>query len=485
MEASTWTVGLAVVLLFIVYCWRKCSYWSSRGVPSNSVFRNFYIYLHMIFKRTKPFWYFLNETYHENEGNNFVGAYEIFKPSLIVRDPGLVKRIMIQDFDHFSERRTFGNSKKDECFREMLFLINGSHWKGVRSIMSPTFTSGRMRQMYHLVEEKADALIERLQRHCQEKSFVKTKTIYARYVMDVIGTCAFGIECNSINNEEEEFCKKASELNAISARGILRGIALLTLPNSVLNAIGISFTTPPFLFFQRVVEETIKNREMGVKRGDFLDLLLEQREEQSNSNTKTPKYPIKDSTIVAQSVLFLIVGHETTAGTMAFVSYYLARNPHLQHRLRQELRDIVEEHGTLTYQTIMEAPFLDAIFSGDEQLPGTDVILKKGQHVTVPVWSLQNDPRYWTNPDQFLPDRFLPENNHNVISGTYLPFGLGPRNCIGMRFAFMEAKLALAKVILKFEMSLAPGHEELKLSVVAMKPTDDIMLVFKSLEDEQ
>ncbi|KAG7155696.1 cytochrome P450 6a18-like 3 [Homarus americanus] len=402
----------------------------------------------MLFKYMLMFLF--TQTYHENEGNNFVGAYEIFKPSLIVRDPGLVKRIMIQDFDHFSERRTFGNSKKDECFREMLFLINGSHWKGVRSIMSPTFTSGRMRQMYHLVEEKADALIERLQRHCQEKSFVKTKTIYARYVMDVIGTCAFGIECNSINNEEEEFCKKASELNAISARGILRGIALLTLPNSVLNAIGISFTTPPFLFFQRVVEETIKNREMGVKRGDFLDLLLEQREEQSNSNTKTPKYPIKDSTIVAQSVLFLIVGHETTAGTMAFVSYYLARNPHLQHRLRQELRDIVEEHGTLTYQTIMEAPFLDAIFS-----------------------------------DQFLPDRFLPENNHNVISGTYLPFGLGPRNCIGMRFAFMEAKLALAKVILKFEMSLAPGHEELKLSVVAMKPTDDIMLVFKSLEDEQ
>ncbi|KAG7171147.1 Cytochrome P450 6k1-like 9 [Homarus americanus] len=437
----------------------------------------------MLFKYMLMFLF--TQTYHENEGNNFVGAYEIFKPSLIVRDPGLVKRIMIQDFDHFSERRTISNSKKDECFREMLFLINGSHWKGVRSIMSPTFTSGRMRQMYHLVEEKADALIERLQRHCQEKSFVKTKTIYARYVMDVIGTCAFGIECNSINNEEEEFCKKASELNAISARGILRGIALLTLPNSVLNAIGISFTTPPFLFFQRVVEETIKNREMGVKRGDFLDLLLEQREEQSNSNTKTPKYPIKDSTIVAQSVLFLIVGHDTTAGTMAFVSYYLARNPHLQHRLRQELRDIVEEHGTLTYQTIMEAPFLDAIFSGDEQLPGTDVILKKGQHVTVPVWSLQNDPRYWTNPDQFLPDRFLPENNHNVISGTYLPFGLGPRNCIGMRFAFMEAKLALAKVILKFEMSLAPGHEELKLSVVAMKPTDDIMLVFKSLEDEQ
>ncbi|KAG7170441.1 Cytochrome P450 6k1-like 5 [Homarus americanus] len=437
----------------------------------------------MLFKYMLMFLF--TQTYHENEGNNFVGAYEIFKPSLIVRDPGLVKRIMIQDFDHFSERRTFGNSKKDECLREMLFLINGSHWKGVRSIMSPTFTSGRMRQMYHLVEEKADALIERLQRHCQEKSFVKTKTIYARYVMDVIGTCAFGIKCNSINNEEEEFCKKASELNAISARGTLRGIALLTLPNSVLNAIGISFTTPPFLFFQRVVEETIKNREMGVKRGDFLDLLLEQREEQSNSNTKTPKYPIKDSTIVAQSVLFLIVGHETTAGTMAFVSYYLARNPHLQHRLRQELRDIVEEHGTLTYQTIMEAPFLDAIFSGDEQLPGTDVILKKGQHVTVPVWSLQNDPRYWTNPDQFLPDRFLPENNHNVISGTYLPFGLGPRNCIGMRFAFMEAKLALAKVILKFEMSLAPGHEELKLSVVAMKPTDDIMLVFKSLEDEQ
>lgn len=83
---------------------------------------------------------------------------------------------------------------------------------------------------------------------------------------------------------------------------------------------------------------------------------------------------------------------------------------------------VAECHGSATASSL-PLPF--------SRLPGTTVTVAAGTMVSVPVWSLHHDPRYWTDPETFHPDRFLPENKDKILSGTYLPFGLGPRNCIG------------------------------------------------------
>ncbi|KAK7072391.1 Cytochrome P450 3A4 [Halocaridina rubra] len=100
--------------------------------------------------------------------------------------------------------------------------------------------------------------------------------------------------------------------------------------------------------------------------------------------------------------------------------------------------------------------------------------------VTVPVWSYHYDERYWPDPYEFKPERFMSENKDNIKSGTYLPFGVGPRNCIGQRFALMEAKLVIAKVMLNFEVSLAPEHETISYNrrPGTMRPSDDFRLAF-------
>nr|XP_053654484.1 cytochrome P450 9e2-like [Cherax quadricarinatus] len=189
---------------------------------------------------------------------------------------------------------------------------------------------------------------------------------------------------------------------------------------------------------------------------------------------------LTDTRIVAQCVLFLIAGYDTTASTLTFSSFLLAKNPVHQQRLRQEVQHMVQEHGAVTYQGIMEAKFLDACimetlrlfppsFVGERKctktfkIPGTNVTLHPGDYLTIPFWSLHHDPRYWPDPEAFLPDRFLPENKADITNFTHMPFGMGPRNCIAMRFALMEVKVALAKLLLKAELRLWNGHEELKL----------------------
>ncbi|CAL4058794.1 unnamed protein product, partial [Meganyctiphanes norvegica] len=111
-------------------------------------------------------------------------------------------------------------------------------------------------------------------------------------------------------------------------------------------------------------------------------------------------------------------------------------------------------------------------------LPGTNIKLEKNRMVQIPVWSLQNDERFWKEPKKFNPDRFLPENKGDIVQGTFLPFGLGPRNCIAMRFAQMELKIAVARLVQEFQLSLAPGREELGLKKgPVMRPLDTMPLV--------
>nr|XP_053627662.1 cytochrome P450 9e2-like [Cherax quadricarinatus] len=436
-------------------------------------------------------------TYHWYEGIGYCGLYgPDLKPSLLVSNPELVKRVMVQDFDYFHDRRIIDLTDKDMYLKEMLIIVSGNHWKGIRSVVTPTFTSGKMRKMFPLVLEKADALVQHFRNiHHQKDVSVKMKFSFSRYVMDVIAACAFGIECNSIENEEAEFSKMVAEISKINVRSVIRGMAVLLLPKFVREALNINLTTRASCFFRDLVIQTMKLRqESGIKRGDFLDLMLEQRQEQLHQDGKTPKYPVKDETIIAQSMLFLMAGYDTTANTLAFTAFHVAKHPHIQQRLREEVQNIVKEHGSLTYQAIMEAQYLDACISGSQRLkpnaiyisatiylsyslPGTDVIIPKGIMVTIPIWSLQNDPQYWTNPTEFNPDRFLPDNKHNLISGTYLPFGLGPRNCVGMRFALMESKLVLAKLVENFELRPDPASPELQYSLIAMMPKKDINLI--------
>nr|XP_053631335.1 cytochrome P450 9e2-like [Cherax quadricarinatus] len=497
MEVVASSVVLAVLTLLLFLVWRKASYWSSRGVPYVSAYISFGYTIYWIFRKHEQLWIMVDKSYQRYKDKGYYGLYGLdFKPSLMVGNPELVKRVMVQDFDYFHDRRIIDLTDKDIYFKEMLTMVSGNHWKGVRSVVTPTFTSGKMRKMFPLVLEKADAMMQHFRNiHHQKNVSVKMKFSFSRYVMDVIAACAFGIECNSIENEEEEFSKMAAEINKINARSVIRGMAVFFLPKFVRKVLDINLTTPAGLFFRDVVIQTMKLRqESGIKRGDFLDLMLEQRQEQLHQDDKTPKYPLKDDTIIAQSMLFLVAGFDTTANTLAFTAFHLAKHPHIQQRLREEVQNIVKEHGSLTYQAIMEAQYLDACISEtlrlnppaalterqctkDYCLPGTDVIISKGIMVTIPIWSLQNDPQYWTNPTEFNPDRFLPDNKPNLISGTYLPFGLGPRNCVGMRFALMESKLVLAKLVENFDLRPDPASPELQFSIVAMRPKEDINLI--------
>ncbi len=154
----------------------------------------------------------------------------------------------------------------------------------------------------------------------------------------------------------------------------------------------------------------------------------------------------------------------------------MALHPEIQERLYKETESAFDENGEINYETLSKLPFLDSVISEtlrlyppllrlereameDIDLDNSNVKISKGVIVEIPVYAIHHDSEYYENPFVFNPDRFMPQNRSNIIPYSYIPFGAGPRNCIGMRFALLEAKLALAKITQKFRFFRTPKTE--------------------------
>jgi len=396
--------------------------------------------------------------YDKHGGKKFCGYMELHKPALYVGDLDLIRAICIKDFEFFTDRRELVAS---EVFTEMLFVLNGKEWKRTRAVMSPTFSSSKMKNMHQLCLDNAENLSKYIQGEMKKKGEIDVKDSFGRFTMDNIASCAFGVNCNSFVDPDSEFAKNAAKLfEPPGGYGAFRFMFVLLL--------GISHPLVRRLpdpqdyinkFFQNAVNRTITHRETsGTSRKDYLQLLLETKDKDGNR-------VLSDSSIVNQAVLFFIVGYDTTATLLVFAAYCLATEPECQKAVHAEIDSVLEQHGgQLTYEAVMEMTYLDRVISEtlrlyppairmerqsskDYTLPGTDITIPAGTIIQMPILKVHRDPDHYPDPMRFDPDRFLPEEKEKRHPCAYLPFGAGPRNCIAMRFALFEAKVALIALL--------------------------------------
>jgi len=179
---------------------------------------------------------------------------------------------------------------------------------------------------------------------------------------------------------------------------------------------------------------------------------------------------LDDDGIVANAVLFMLAGYDTTQSLLIYCAYALALNQDVQDRLRTEVDFVLEENdGEFSYDSVIKMVYLDMVINEtlrvyppafgtergctkDYKIPGTEFTLKKGGGILIPIYGLHHDPQYFPEPESFNPERFSPENKGKINQYTFLPFGQGPRNCIGMRFALAEVKVAICHLIHNFRL---------------------------------
>lgn len=479
-------------LLTAVFCFLKWKYslWIRRGVPHEEP--------HLIWgnlkgiRKTVSLSDIVQRIYANNGGSSAIsGLYFFFKPVTIICDLDLIKQVLIKDFHQFSDRGTSFNEKHDPLSAN-LFNLREDRWKFLRSKITPTFSSGKLRLMAPIIAQLGDKLLSKLEESRGEN--VNTGNVFARYTTDVIGNCAFGLDCNSLDDPESEFLKMGNMVFHPRQSSVVKRFLLLFFGGLAAKLGIITTQSEVHSFFYDLARQCIEYREKErVDREDFLSSLLQMK----------AKSELTFDEVAAQMFLFQMAGYETSSLTLTYAGYELTRNQEVQQKAREEVKQVMAKYNDeFSFEAIFHMNYLDCVVNealrkyppahtnfrrvtvDEYQIPGTEIYLKKDELVAVPIMAIQRNPAIFKDPELFDPDRFLPEHVQRRHAMAFLPWGDGPRICLGMRFAVMEIKLALAKILMSYRMEKGEGFPaklEFMKSGITLSPNCDINVKFIKL----
>nr|AGI03846.1 cytochrome P450 6BQ10 [Tribolium castaneum] len=478
---------VAIIVTFlvgiIVYFKWQLSYWDRLGVPSLNPMLVFGDFKNYIFAKCS-----LGEQFKElydqfkSKGYKHGGIFVGPKPFYIPIDPEIVQHIMQKDFHHFMNHGNYFDENADPLSGH-LFNLEDSKWKNMRVKLTPTFTSGKMKMMFQTLADCTRGLDEIMDNSAVNHTPADIKDILGRFTTDIIGSVAFGIECNSLKNPDAEFRKYGRRVFEVGIIDRIKIICILALPDSVLRLLKLKFTKSDVEnFFMNAIRDTVNYREKNnIYRKDFMHLLLQLKNRGSvtdDEKVTDDKDNVKEKALTlnelsAQAFVFFLAGFETSSTTMTWALYELATNQNVQEKLRNEIINVLSRHDNkLTYEAMMEMTYMEKVIhdtlrkypplpiltrkcNKDYTIPNTSIKLRRGTTVAIPVLGLHTDPEYYSNPEKFDPEHFSEENVKSRPGFTWLPFGDGPRICIGLRFGMLQSKVGLTAILKNYKVTLS------------------------------
>ncbi|OQS05509.1 hypothetical protein THRCLA_02376 [Thraustotheca clavata] len=419
---------------------------------------------------------------------------------ILLTDPEGLKHVYQTNNDNYPRDPVTRRFLSNMTGGDGLLSSEGQIHHGMRKLLMPHFGFGKVKSFVEIFNENVNKLSEQLDPLVQANTTVDMHDYFTKLTLDVIGMSAFGYNFGSLSGGNNKALEAYHMMNNPPSifyylgNVLIPGFKHLPFPRLVKmkNAKQILYKV-----VDDVIESKLKNPATKSSSLDLLDLMLD-----SESQTD---HKISAEEARVHVLTFLLAGHETTSTTLSWVFAMLAQNPEVERKAREECQSVLKAcNGVMTWSGLADLKYTTAVIhetlrifptiavlasrisSSDDMLPLENqkpVFIPKGTTIVVNNGVLHRNPKYWTRPSEFLPDRFL-ENTElfnqdralrNGRGNTffYMPFSEGPKNCIGMRFAMAELQVVIATLLSKYSFKLtSDANVNPKLSGVSMKPVN-------------
>ena len=387
---------------------------------------------------------------------------DFWTPQLAVFDKQLLKQIFVKDFQSFSDRGAPGLFPHPHNLN--LLEVNGKQWKRLRTIMTPTFTSGKLKQIFFRIVEFSDFCLERVEKSNLDHETTDVLDLAGFYSLGIIATLAFGIDIRSNDPEAtkkllEKLKKPADAIEAASPwslLGLLCPFFISAYPDENGDCKLTNVSAEAMEPVTEMVEQVYNLRQSGHTRNDMFQMLFEA----SNKDGDV----LNRNELFSNVAVFLLAGFHTSMTAIGFSMYLLAPRPDLQDEIYQEVDRLLEGGDEITYEHVHSLKLVDAVLKevlrlyppirrhfrrcvSTTQLGGS--LIEKGVAILVPAHVINRMPELWgDDAGEFNPKRF--QDQEGVDDIDFQSFGYGQRRCIGERLALLEAKLFLARLIYKY-----------------------------------
>jgi cytochrome P450 len=386
--------------------------------------------------------------------------------------PDYVHDMLVTNASNVEKSFTIKRSLQDVS-GENLFTSDGEFWKRQRKLMQPAFHAKR-------IGAYGDTMVDYALREIEswaDNSEVDVDKAMTNVTMNVITKTMFDTEVGAETRAVgETFTRLLQIVNERAGRIFDFPSWMPTSENREIHRLVAQLKA----LIQRFIDE---RRASSEDKGDLLSMLLAAQDDDGNY--------MSDEQVINEMLTIFAAGHETTAYTLTFAWYALSQNPDVLEKLHHEV-DTVLQGRRATLADLPNLPYNEQVIKETLRLyPAAwafsrtaiadvkvgEYTIPKGASVMVAPWTLGRDARWYAHPQVFDPERFTLENEAKTPRYAFVPFGGGPRVCIGNQFAMMEARLILATIAQHYQLSLKPGFVTEPIRAFTLRPSNGMKMI--------
>ena len=395
-------------------------------------------------------------------------------PLLVASDPGIVHEILVDKADAFVKSYGLSLFARPLLGQGLLTLERDQHRKR-RRLLAPPFMPRRIASYAAEISQRAERSAQRIAGHTHVDVAAETMNLTLEIVMKTLF--------------DEEISEQSGTVGRAFPRA-LRGIV-----DSLTSVVPLPppLPTPANLRLRRAVRELdaiiyrviSEHRQSHTASGDLLSILLEARDQDDGS-------ALSDRELRDEAMTMMLAGHETTANTLAWTLYALARAPELRARVEAELDELGASQPQIGPQHLAALPYTTQVIKESMRMyPAVHMIarrvtrdvqigpyqLRRGTVVAINIIGIHHRPDLYPDPERFDPERFSSEREKLLPKQAFLPFSAGPRVCIGNHFAMMEAQLIVATWLRQLRFALLEPEQRVELdAMITLRPKGGLPL---------
>ena len=333
----------------------------------------------------------------------------------------------------------------------------GDKWRRLRKAVNGPFSVPKMKKYSDCFVKVNKEMVEFVKQEAVKDEKVEAKDFIRKSVINTLSTVGFSVDANAFKDTDSEMVKMGNALSEM-----WRWIVITMLPSIAAIFRVNCYNQVAEKWFTSLMRKLIGSRKnQETENKDILNTLLKIHEDDLNE--------LDQECMEKTMIQFIFDGYNTTSDACTGVLAHIATNPEVVEKLREEIDAVFDakEDGDIdvTDTDVIGMNYLDCVVSEQQRLnnpnfatarrvtkpwkiPGADLTIPVGVGIYLPIGSFHRDPEYWENPLEFNPERFNAENKSKIKTGTYAPFGLGPRKCLGSNYAILKIKFILIYLII-------------------------------------
>lgn len=411
-------------------------------------------------------------------------------PSVLISGPNELKHVLVTNAQNYKYQLTGADKLVYDFFGEGLLLIHGEKHKAHKRTIQPVFNYTHLKHMVPMFLNKMNVMLKRIEK-LSEKGVpeLDMSQEVSNIALDIIGQAAFAYNFDAVNDDKGEMTEKYKTFMRTFELGphlFIPGWRSVPTPwNLKLKKAMNDINKVLYDIIAKKKASIARNEKKDLEDFDMLDLILRAEDEETGEK-------FDDKQIHNHVMTFVLAGHETTATAMAWLIYNISQNPEVEQKLVEELNANLKGKENLTYDDFEKLPYFENVIKESLRLhpsaPITtrmtiedDVIsgykIPKGTRIVICPGVNQRLEKYWgENPEKFNPDRWNDPKTKELPLHAYMPFLMGPRTCIGFKFAKLEMKAVIALLYMKYTFKLKPGHKVERRLAITMKPSPSLLM---------